>query len=582
MTSELKSMFGENIPEQTSQLPQNSQKDLEKKNKDYLKKQTGMKRELIKLIGGVPAIVERTNKSSKNSSNWVWSPFINPARKDNLRLVHWQRAEDVNKDYDFAKFNQNIDIVDFTEEEYNKLIKPNDRNWNYEQTRYLWDLIKRYELRFIVIMDRFDEEKYGERTVESLKDRYYSVARTILESRKMFDHPIIKSGYNYEQEMKRRTYLEKTMNKSFAELKEESYLLEMAENLNKKMEKNEKFENAIHQKLNELKIPNLNAANPVNNSTNNTIQIPMSIEENENTIGFSENKNIINQINNNNENLFNLNLNQNNKMNIEPFSANNEYNQTFEDFIKNNITRNDSFVYLRSQKLKHNLPVSEKIQERVDNYMKEFNIQQKLLIPTAKVEIAYDNLRNNIILYTSLKKYLEKKDKEYYFLQTKFKEYQNRKNPQNPQGNNNIPSSHQQMNKSTLKSDKNNMQVNKTNPKAITQNEIKEESNQETTTNKNITNNTNITNINNTNKINNIPTNTSINPINNEINNNINNNVNTNQQENTKQAGPKEKKRKINGTPKARKRKNLNEDEATNNDEKEQKNNSKKKKKGTK
>ena len=435
MTSELKSMFGENIPEQTSQLPQNSQKDLEKKNKDYLKKQTGMKRELIKLIGGVPAIVERTNKSSKNSSNWVWSPFINPARKDNLRLVHWQRAEDVNKDYDFAKFNQNIDIVDFTEEEYNKLIKPNDRNWNYEQTRYLWDLIKRYELRFIVIMDRFDEEKYGERTVESLKDRYYSVARTILESRKMFDHPIIKSGYNYEQEMKRRTYLEKTMNKSFAELKEESYLLEMAENLNKKMEKNEKFENAIHQKLNELKIPNLNAANPVNNSTNNTIQIPMSIEENENIIGFSENKNIINQINNNNENLFNLNLNQNNKMNIEPFSANNEYNQTFEDFIKNNITRNDSFVYLRSQKLKHNLPVSEKIQERVDNYMKEFNIQQKLLIPTAKVEIAYDNLRNNIILYTSLKKYLEKKDKEYFFLQTKFKEYQNRKNPQNPQGN---------------------------------------------------------------------------------------------------------------------------------------------------
>jgi len=58
--------------------------------------------------------------------------------------------------------------------------------------------------------------------------------------------------------------------------------------------------------------------------------------------------------------------------------------------------------------------------------MKEFNIQQKI-IPTAKVEIAYDNLRNNIILYTSLKKYLEKKDKEYIFLQSKFKEYQQKK-----------------------------------------------------------------------------------------------------------------------------------------------------------
>ena len=51
--------------------------------------------------------------------------------------MHWQRAEDVDKDYGFAKFNQNIDIVDFTEDEYNKLIKPNDRNWNYVQTRYL-------------------------------------------------------------------------------------------------------------------------------------------------------------------------------------------------------------------------------------------------------------------------------------------------------------------------------------------------------------------------------------------------------------------------------------------------------------
>ena len=578
MTSELKSMFGEKIPEQTNQLPQNTQKDLEKKQKDYMKKQTGMKRELIKLIGGVPSIVERTTKSSKNSSNWVWAPFSNPARQDNLKLVHWQRAEDVNKDYDFAKFNQNIDIVDFTEDEYNKLIKPNDRNWNYEQTRYLWELIKRYELRFIVIMDRFDEEKYGERTVESLKDRYYSVARTILESRKMFDHPIIKSGYNYEQEMKRRTYLEKTMNKSFAELREENSLFEMAENLNKKMEKNEKFENAIHQKLNELKIPNfgsVNQGNIIGNS--NTIQIPMAVEE-------TENKNLNNNQNiNNNSDVFNsnTNLNQTNRINVEPFSLNNENNQTFEDFIKNNVTRNDSFVYLRSQKLNHNLPVSEKIQERVDNYIKEFNIQQKL-IPTAKVEIAYDNLRNNIILYTSLKKYLEKKEKELIFLQSKYKEFLNKKNPQMNQGSNNASSAHPQIKSTNPKSEKNNLQTNKTSAKINTQNEIKEENSQDTTVNKN-TNTNNSVNINTNNKNNIIPGNNNIlNSNNTEINNpSINNNTNINPQEGNK-PGTKEKRRKINVTPKARKRKNINDDETPANDEKEQKNNSKKKKKGTK
>lgn len=47
------------------------------------------------------------------------------------------------------------------------------------------------------------------------------------------------------------------------------------------------------------------------------------------------------------------------KMNVEPFGETNN-GQTFEEFIKNNITRNDSFIYLRSQKLKRNLPVSEK------------------------------------------------------------------------------------------------------------------------------------------------------------------------------------------------------------------------------
>ena len=396
MTSELKSMLGENYAEQSPIPSQNIQKEMERKTKDYIKKQTGLKRELIKLIGGVPCIVERTNNKSTKKSNWVLCKFKNIARSDNLLLEHWQKKEEMGYQYD-TRCNK-VEIVEFTKDEYEKLIKPNDRNWNYEQTIYLWDLLRQYNLNFIIAYDRFDEATYGERTVETLKDRYYSVARIILEHRRLFDHPIIKSGYNYEQEIKRRTYLEKTMNKSFAELKEENYLMELAENLNKKMEKNENLEKALQQKLDEL--PTIN---------NNQPQNSMILEEKENSIN-------------------NLNINniqENSKMNVEPFGEANN-GQTFEDFIKNNITKNDSFVYLRSQKLKHNLPVSEKIQERVDTYIKELNIPEKL-IPTAKVEMAYDNLRNNVILYTSLKKYLDKKEKEYAFLQKKFQDYQQKK-----------------------------------------------------------------------------------------------------------------------------------------------------------
>ena len=557
MTSELKSMLGENYAEQAPLPSQNHQKELERRTRDYIKRQTGLKRELIKLIGGVPSIVERSNYKIKKKSNWVWSKFSNPSRKDHLQLEHWQRKEDVGKDYD-TTLNTKVEIVEFTKEEYDKLIKPNDRNWNYEQTMYLWDLIKQYQLKFVVIFDRFDEQTYGERTVESLKDRYYSVARTILEHRKLFDHPIIKSGYNYEQEIKRRTYLEKTMNKSFAELKEENNLMEMAENLNKKIEKNENFEKALNQKLSEL--PPLNQNNLQPNA--------MNIDEGENTINsFSENKLMINNIENENPN---------NKK-IEPFGEGNNNGQTFEDFLKDNITRNDSFVYLRSQKLKHNLPVSEKIQERVDNYMKEFNIPEKL-IPTAKVEMAYDNLRNNVILYTSLKKYLDKKEKEYAFLQKKFQEYQAKLSQQNP--NQMGMPLHPQQARSAPRSDKNITQIKNVNTRIA----IPDPKDQDLASNAQNKNAQNINNnhVQNLNIINvNDPS--AINQPNNELKNNGNNNnanIN-NEKQDSKQAGHKEKRKRIPGTPKARKRKSANEEDAPE-EEKEQKSNSKKKKKGTK
>ena len=550
MTSELKSMLGENYAEQAPIPSQNmQQKELERKTKDFIKKQNGLKRELIKLIGGVPSIVERTTNKDKKKTNWVWCKFRNASRGDDFQLEHWTKKEDVGKEYDF-KCN-NIEIVEFTKDEYDKLIKPNDRNWNYEQTMYLWDLLKQYELKFVVVYDRFDEETYGERTVESLKDRYYSVARTILEHRRIFDHPIIKSGYNYEQEIKRRTYLEKTMNKSFAELKEENYIMELAENLDKKMEKNEKLEKALHQKLNEL--PTLN--------------------QNNNNMILDEGENSLNALSNNNIQENNIN---NNKMNLEPFGEANN-GQTFEDFIKNNITRNDSFVYLRSQKLKHNLPVSEKIQERVDKYMNELNIPEKL-IPTAKVEMAYDNLRNNVILFTSLKKYLEKKQKEYDFLQKKFQDYQIKKQPPIIQNQMGIPS-HPQALRNIQRSDKNLPQSKNYNFRP----EIKEQEMPSNTQNKNIQT---ISTNNNSQKVEEIP---QINSIANQTTSEIKNtnanssavNTNNEQQEN-KQNGHKEKKNKRSqGTPKVRKRKNANDDDAPD-EEREQKSNSKKKKKGTK
>lgn len=42
--------------------------------------------------------------------------------------------------------------------------------WTKEETDQLFDLCERFDLRFIVIADRFPSS----RTVEELKDRYYN------------------------------------------------------------------------------------------------------------------------------------------------------------------------------------------------------------------------------------------------------------------------------------------------------------------------------------------------------------------------------------------------------------------------
>lgn len=227
-----------------------------------------------------------------------------------------------------------------------------DGTWSYEETVYLWDLCKQFDLRFIVIHDRYDEKH--NRTIEELKHRYYSIAKRLLEQRKDYEHPIIKSGYNYDQEMKRRACLERMISKSKEDNIQENSILKQSLEVEKRIEKFEKFENELKNITDETK-----------------------------------------------------------------------FNMTFEEYVKSNANVNDSFVYLRSNKMKYNLPVSEKIQKKVESFLKELSIPEKL-IPTNAVEQAYDNLRNNLIILTSLKKHLDKKEREFIKLNHYNNELQNK------------------------------------------------------------------------------------------------------------------------------------------------------------
>ncbi|KAM7502548.1 hypothetical protein LguiB_001452 [Lonicera macranthoides] len=121
---------------------------------------------------------------------WQWLPFTNSARDDNLQLYHWVRVVNgipPTGDYSFAKY---------------------DKMWTREETDQLFQLCERFDLRFIVIADRFPSS----RTVEDLKNRYYSASRAILTARAsspadVSGHPLVKEPYNVAQETERKRAL---------------------------------------------------------------------------------------------------------------------------------------------------------------------------------------------------------------------------------------------------------------------------------------------------------------------------------------------------------------------------------------
>lgn len=93
-------------------------------------------------------------------------------------------------DYHYAKFNVKLDKPEYTEEQYEQHLMSED--WDKAETDYLVSLVTEYDIRWILIADRYDyqpTEKPAEgkdsmavvmqpkqRSMEEMKARYYEVA----------------------------------------------------------------------------------------------------------------------------------------------------------------------------------------------------------------------------------------------------------------------------------------------------------------------------------------------------------------------------------------------------------------------
>ena len=190
-----------------------------------------MSREILALHGDRPppvAIVDtskvyrkRFKRDKFKPGHWEHVDFSNDARTDGLLLKHWRKqkthpqkdnsstsqAEDVMEvdgespakpaptPYEFAKYNVQITVPTYTDEQYERYLKDND--WSREETDYLMELVKDYYQKWPVIIDRYEwqpptasiEEPTAmakasdvkPRDLEALKARYYFICAKHME-----------------------------------------------------------------------------------------------------------------------------------------------------------------------------------------------------------------------------------------------------------------------------------------------------------------------------------------------------------------------------------------------------------------
>ncbi|KAK3305332.1 uncharacterized protein B0T15DRAFT_531996 [Chaetomium strumarium] len=272
-----------NLPSEHSPAPRPNKKQRTGAPRPNLK---GLAREVqslggdnpIAIVPEVPFFKKRRYASRKPAARWELRAFTNSARGDNGSLVlrHWKRKtdhgppgeppqepesrpsedgvdtemkEEKPEDSAFAKFNVRVSVPQYNEDQYQSNLQSTE--WTKEETDYLLELAKEYDLRWPIIWDRYEfvpkppegEEANGTstavvtapkpRTLEDLKARYYEVAAKMMAvqkpaqymTRPEFELYEMMQNFNPEQERKRKEFALNTMARSKDEAREEESLL---------------------------------------------------------------------------------------------------------------------------------------------------------------------------------------------------------------------------------------------------------------------------------------------------------------------------------------------------------------------
>lgn len=248
----------------------------------------------ISIVPQLSNIKKRRLANRKPAERWELRPFANSARDDkSLVLRHWRRKapagsrgdvpastqageapadgmetddqqqqqqqqqEQSIDDSAFAKFNVRVVVPQYSDDQYTANLQHPD--WTKEETDYLMEVVKDFDLRWPLIWDRYDYRPTdgsasspsssaadltavvpasqpsdgSSRTMEDLKVRYYEIAAKMMAVQKPAQYMTqseynlhgIMANFNPEKERQRKAFVTNALMRSREEVREEEALL---------------------------------------------------------------------------------------------------------------------------------------------------------------------------------------------------------------------------------------------------------------------------------------------------------------------------------------------------------------------
>ncbi|KAH3755984.1 DNA methyltransferase 1-associated protein 1 [Pelomyxa schiedti] len=156
--------------------------------------------------------------------HWVMKEFEHPVRKDHCSFQHWCKTGEEEKISSRRKLH--CEIYTYTSHEYEKYFS--SANWTREETDRLFELCSQFDLRWIVIADRWE----GPKLLEELKERFYSIESKLVDLRAspsddVSVHPVKQFPYNRKAEETRRSQIDRLWNRTKEQIDEEESLLSL-------------------------------------------------------------------------------------------------------------------------------------------------------------------------------------------------------------------------------------------------------------------------------------------------------------------------------------------------------------------